>query len=122
MDFENIFDEALTGADNVILDTMGVKVSACILGAWIPIRAVFDDPQADTALQGGAARFDDVAPTLFLKTVEVCGLKKQDPICIAAVMYWVTHIGNDDTGTCVVTLARGEPGKPTASPVSWSRQ
>ncbi|ELN2578464.1 hypothetical protein RY966_004238 [Enterobacter kobei] len=112
MDFDNIFDEVLHGADDIILETMGRNVLLTIRGQQVPARAVFDNPAADSSLPGGAATVEDVAPTLFVKTALIAGLKKRDAVSIAGEPFWVVKVGPDDTGTCTVTLARGQPGDP----------
>lgn len=123
-DFDNLFDEALSGADDVIISIMGKLVYVQIGGVWgvSPIRAVFDDPDATVSLRNSAGQIEDVAPTLFVKTVLIAGLEKRDRVQIGGAMYWVVGIDPDDTGSSVITLARGEPG--TMSPVvsGWSKK
>ncbi|MBL5899932.1 hypothetical protein I7V27_13460 [Lelliottia amnigena] len=112
MDFDNLFDEALSDADDRIIDTMGKNIIVSIHGVDTPVRAVFDEPAADSSLPGGAAIVEDVAPTLFVKTALIAGLKKRDAVSVAGEPFWVVKVGPDDTGTCTVTLARGQPGDP----------
>lgn len=71
MGFENIFDEALYGADSVILDIMGITVHIEMLGKMVPVTAVFDAPADDFSLPNQAGNFQDVEPTLFVRTALV---------------------------------------------------
>ena len=48
---------------------------------------------------------------VFVKTALLAGLKKRDAESVAGEPFWVVKVGPDDTGTCTVTLARGQPGK-----------
>ncbi|WP_227317441.1 head-tail joining protein [Cedecea davisae] len=122
--FDNLFDDALFLADSAIIDTMGTAIYLQINGSWgnEPVRAVFDDPDTVAALPGGAALADIVDPTLFVKTALITGLKKYDRVRIGQQMYWVLHVGEDDTGSTAVRLARGEPGKPATAPLGWSKK
>ncbi|HFK7187624.1 TPA: head-tail joining protein [Serratia odorifera] len=119
--FDNLFDRALFDADCRIIEVMGRDMEVFINGATTPIRAVFDEPAADTSLPQGAAMVQDVAPRLFVKTMLVAGLKQKDLVQIGAESFWVVKVGPDDTGACVVTLARGAPAG--ASPIinGWSK-
>ncbi|EMF6669782.1 hypothetical protein RGI97_002807 [Serratia marcescens] len=118
--FDNLFDKALFDADNRIIEAMGREMEVFINGSKTPIRAVFDEPAADTSLPYGAANIQDVAPRLFVKTALIAGLKKRDLVVIGAESFWVVKVGPDDTGSCVVTLACGEPGKPQPAIDKWS--
>ncbi|WP_262145020.1 head-tail joining protein [Serratia ficaria] len=119
--FDNLFDEALFDADSRIIEVMGREMEVFINGAPTPIRAVFDEPAADTSLPQGAATVQDVAPRLFVKTARVAGLKHKDLVQIGAESFWVVKVGPDDTGSCVVTLARGEPGRASPAINKWSK-
>lgn len=119
--FDNLFDEALFDADSRIIEAMGREMEVFINGSPTPVRAVFDEPAADTTLPYGAATVQDVAPRLFVKTALIAGLKPKDRVEIGAEAFWVVKIGPDDTGTCVVTLARGEPGRATPAINKWSK-
>lgn len=122
--FDNLFDDALFRADSAIIETMGTAVYLQINGVWSPepVSAVFDDPDAVAALPGGAALADIVDPTLFVKTTLITALKKYDRVKVGPQMYWVLHVGEDGTGSTVVHLARGEPGKAAAGPSGWSKK
>lgn len=119
--FDNLFDEALFDADSRIIEVMGREMEVFINGAPTPVRAVFDEPAADTSLPYGAATVQDVAPRLFVKTALIAGLKPKDRVEAGAEAFWVAKVGPDDTGTCVVTLARGVPGKPAPAIDKWSK-
>lgn len=122
MDFDNLFDEALSDADDRILDAMGKNILVFIHGVATPVRAVFDEPAANITLPHGAAVIDDVAPTLFVKTAAVSGLKRRDEVRVGADIYWVAQILPDDLGACVIRLDRGRPGEPApAIPTAWSK-
>lgn len=120
--FDNLFDEALCGADDVILDTMGSSsIYIEINSEMKPILAVFDELAADVNLRHKAGEIQDVAPSLFVKTVLVLGVKKRALVRVGASSFWVVKVGPDDGGTCTITLARGEPGKPVEDITQWSR-
>lgn len=119
--FDNLFDEALFDADSRIIEVMGREMEVFINGAPTPVRAVFDEPAADTSLPYGAAKIQDVAPRLFVKTALIGGLKPKDRVEIGTESFWVVKVGPDDTGTCVITLARGEPGRETPAINKWSK-
>lgn len=120
--FDNLFDEALCGADDVILDTMGSPLIYIEINSEMkPILAVFDEPTADVSLRHKAGEIQDVAPSLFLKTALVQGVKKRAPVRVEGSSFWVVKVGPDDGGTCTITLARGEPGKPVEDITQWSR-
>ena len=120
--FDNLFDEALCGADDVILDTMGSpSIHIEINSEMKPILAVFDEPAADVSLRHKAGEIQDVAPSLFVKTALVQGVKKRAPVQVGVSSFWVVKVGPDDGGTCTITLARGEPGKPVEDIKQWSR-
>lgn len=120
--FHNLFDEVLCGADDVILDTMGSpSIYIEIHGGMKPILAVFDEPAADVSLRHKTGEIQDVAPSLFVKTALVLGVKKRALVRVGTSSFWVVKVGPDDGGTCTITLARGEPGKPVEDITQWSR-
>ncbi|WP_336195239.1 head-tail joining protein [Hafnia paralvei] len=120
--FDNLFDEALCGADDVILDTMGSpSIHIEIHGEMKPILAVFDEPAADVSLRHKAGEIQDVAPSLFVKTALVQGVKKRAPVQVGGSSFWIVKVGPDDGGTCTITLAWGKPGKPVEDIKQWSR-
>lgn len=104
--YENLFDAALSDADERIIGVMGVTVTPLNPNVK-PFRAVFDHPAADTTLPNGAARIQDTAPTLFAKTPFFTGLTEGDGVHVNGEDFRVVKIGPDDTGSCVVTLSQG---------------
>lgn len=127
MEFENIFDEALYGADGCILDIMGITVLIEVHGVMKPFVAVFDDPADDLSLPNQAGNFQDVNPTLFTRTAPVMNLPHKTRVEIPpgpgradTLHFWVVKVGPDDGGTCVITLARGQPGDYAPSADKWS--
>lgn len=122
MSFENIFDEALYGADSAILDTMGITVHIEMLGKIVPVTAVFDAPADDFSLPNQAGNFQDVEPTLFVRTAFVQVVQKKAHVIVHGKDYWVVKVGPDDGGSCVITLARGKPGETAPEPAErrWS--
>ncbi|AYN26413.1 hypothetical protein D8682_05005 [Buttiauxella sp. 3AFRM03] len=122
MAFDNLFDEAMFAADNEIIDAMGVNAVIDINGIKTPVRGVFDNPDATATFKTGG-RVQTTAPTLFVKSHSVDGVKEKDLVVIDGESYWVEKIGPDDTGSRVLTLGTGKPGKPAAGvpgPKSWS--
>lgn len=119
---DNLFDEALFAADEEIIDTMGVTALIDADGVSIPVRGVFDNPDATAEFKTGG-RIRSTAPTFFVKSASVTGVKEKAQVIIHGVSYWVEKIGPDDTGSRVLTLGTGRPGKPAPGvpePKRWS--
>ncbi|AYN30195.1 hypothetical protein D8682_26380 [Buttiauxella sp. 3AFRM03] len=122
MSFDNLFDEAMFAADNEIIDAMGANAVIDINGIKTPVRGVFDNPDATATFKTGG-RLKATAPTFFVKSQHVVGIKERDEVVIKGESYWVEKIEPDDTGSRVLTLGTGKPGKPAAGvpgPKSWS--
>lgn len=124
MDFDNLFDEAMFAADNEIIDATGIDALITIGGIITPIRGVFDNPDATAEFKTGG-RVQTTAPTLFVKSLHVEGIKEKDAVVIKGESYWVEKIGPDDTGSRVLILSTGKPGKPASGvpgPKRWSEK
>lgn len=122
MAFDNLFDEAMFAADNEIIDAMGVDAVIEIDGIKTPVRGVFDNPDATAKFKTGG-RVQTTAPTFFVKSHSVDGIKEKNLVVIGDESYWVEKIEPDDTGSRVLTLGTGRPGKPAVGvpgPKSWS--
>lgn len=121
-DFDNLFDEALWGADDEIISTMGVEAWIEINGIPTPVRGVFDGPGVEVRLKTGG-RIRTTAPTFFVKSKSVEGVKMKAAVTVNDNAYWVEKIDPDDTGSLVLTLAPGKPDKPAPSSpgqMKWS--
>nr|WP_250153641.1 head-tail joining protein [Cedecea lapagei] len=108
-DFDNLFDAAISRADDTILDTMATSVqitSGAMEG--VVITGVFDDPESISYPAGGI-RIEGTAPTLFVKAVLVSQLRRMDMLTVGGEAYWVDRVGPDDCGSCHVVLGRGKP-------------
>ncbi|MED8719302.1 head-tail joining protein [Escherichia coli] len=128
MMFNNLFDQAMSDADDIILDTMGTEISIYPGGTERKIRAVFDAPADNTGINTGSSEIRDTAPVLFTRSAWAAGLKKYDRVMIHGEPYQVVDPGWDESGTAgqgviTITLARGEPGRNTpAAPVRPSKR
>jgi hypothetical protein len=124
MAFDNLFDEAMFAADNEIIDAMGANAVIDINGIKTPVRGVFDNPDATAEFKTGG-RVQTTAPTLFVKSQSIIGIKEKNLVVINSESYWVEKIGPDDTGSRVLILSTGKPGKPAPSvpsPKRWSEK
>lgn len=118
MDFDNLFDRAMSTADDKILETMGTTVYWFSGSQKSEIRAVFDVPGDDVGMNTGSGEIRDTAPTLFTRSAFVAGIAKYDRVTVGDQTYWVVNPGWDELGTVqngmiTITLARGEPGRKT---------
>lgn len=122
--FENLFDEALYGADSIIIDRMGKTALITVPGEALPreVRGVFDDPENIVGVPGGG-QVDDVSPSLFVRSADVTGVAKNMRVEVNAEVFWIRHITPDDTGSRTLFLVRGEPGRSTpAVPGQWVKK
>lgn len=120
--FDNLFDQAMSSADDQIIATMGTEVVIFADGvARPPIRAVFDTPEDNNSISNGnGGEIRDAAPTLFARSVDVTGLKKHDRVEIHGETFRVTdpgwdELGGDKRGCVTITLARGKPDTPVST-------
>ncbi|EHG3319733.1 phage tail protein [Salmonella enterica subsp. enterica serovar Tennessee] len=105
-DFDNPFDAAVAMADEVILCHMGI--AAVITSGQLEgktFRGVFDDPENISFIAGGV-RFEDSSPSLFVKTADILGLRRQDTLTIGGESFRVDRITPDDVGGCYIRLQR----------------
>ncbi|HIG8794771.1 TPA: head-tail joining protein [Raoultella terrigena] len=108
-DFENIFDAAISLADEIIIEKMAVvaKISS---GVYVgrEISGVFDDPE-NIGYAGNGVRIDGTNPTLFVKSAAVNQLNRFDTLTVNNSIYWVDRVGQDDCGSCYIWLGSGLP-------------
>lgn len=105
-EFSNIFDAALDQADDVIIRDMGIPVLIETGGlAGVTITGIYDDPESITMVAGGI-RLEDSMPSLFVRTVDVSLLRRQDQLRIGGELFCVDRITPDDGGSCHVRLRR----------------
>lgn len=109
VNFDNIFDAAISRADDAILDAMASPIQITV-GAMAgkTISGVFDDPES-ISYPGNGVRIEGTMPTIFIKTSLVSQLQRTDTITINGESFWVDRIGPDDSGSCHVMLGRGAP-------------
>lgn len=108
-DFENLFDTAITQADNTILQVMGnpaTVTSGAISG--VVLSGVFDDPENIVYASPGV-RIEGTSPSLFVKTATIGQLSRLDTLDINGKPFWVDRIGPDDCGSCYIWLGTGSP-------------
>ena len=109
VDFDNLFDEAMSRADATIRSVMGVeaKVTSGALSG-VMLNGVFDDPENIGYAEAGI-RIDGTKPSLFVKTSDVGNLDRLDTLTINGRDFWVDRVGPDDCGSCHVWLGSGSP-------------
>jgi len=108
-DFDNLFDAAMSRADDTIRGVMGAKAtvtSGALLGATL--NGVFDDPE-NIGYAGAGIRIEGTSPSLFVKTATVNRLERLDVLTINGRIFWVDRIGPDDCGSCHIWLGNGTP-------------
>lgn len=108
-DFDNLFDAAMSQADDTILDVMGGNIQ--ILSgdlAGKTITGVFDNPDS-TGYPEAGIRVEGTTPTLFVKTALITGLKRPDTLIVNGETWWVDRVGKDDCGSCHIWLGTGSP-------------
>ncbi|HCR7105743.1 TPA: phage tail protein [Shigella flexneri] len=107
--FDNLFDAALAGVNEVILRDMGI--SAVITSGELEgthLTGGFDDPESISFVAGGI-RLEDSSPCLFVKTADISQLRRQDTLTIGDDSFFVDRITPDDGGCCYIRLRRGSP-------------
>lgn len=113
VDFDNIFDAAMSRADNSIITTMGIPIhiTSGRMSNTV-VHGVFDDPESISYPINGI-RIEGTSPTIFIESLKVTQLERVDTLVVNGSQYWVDRIGPDDCGSCHIFLGRGSP--PTGS-------
>lgn len=109
VNFDNIFDAAISRADDTILKTMASPVhivSGTMKGDVM--SGVFDDPES-ISYPGSGIRIEGTSPTLFIKTPLANQLQRLDALTINGESFWIDRVGPDDCGSCHIILGRGSP-------------
>ncbi|EMW9887006.1 phage tail protein [Salmonella enterica] len=107
---DNLFDTAMSRADDAILGVMGttVQVTSGTL-AGITLTGVFDDPESVSYAAGGV-RIEGVSPSFFVKSSAMRQLKRADTLVIGGQNYWVDRMGPEESsGSRVIWLGTGDP-------------
>ncbi|EMF8444471.1 phage tail protein [Salmonella enterica subsp. enterica serovar Muenchen] len=107
---DNLFDTALSRADDAILGVMGttVQVTSGTL-AGITLTGIFDDPESVSYAAGGV-RIEGVSPSFFVKSSAVRQLKRADTLVTGGQNYWVDRMGPEESsGSRVIWLGTGDP-------------
>ncbi|EAA6923687.1 phage tail protein [Salmonella enterica] len=107
---DNLFDTALSRADDAILGVMGttVQVTSGTL-AGITLTGVFDDPESVSYAAGGV-RIEGVSPSVFVKSSAARQLKRGDTLETGGRRYWVDRAGPEESGgSRVIWLGTGDP-------------
>ncbi|EAQ8163081.1 phage tail protein [Salmonella enterica] len=107
---DNLFDAAMSCADDAILGVMGtmVQVTSGAL-AGVTLTGVFDDPESVSYAAGGI-RIEGVSPSVFVKSVAARQLKRSDTLVIDGRSYWVDRMGPEESsGSRVIWLGTGDP-------------
>ncbi|WP_313390093.1 head-tail joining protein [Leclercia sp.] len=108
-DFDNLFDAAMSRADDTIRGVMGADAtvtSGALSG--VTIHGVFDDPE-NIGYAGAGVRIEGTSPSLFVKSATVQQLERMDTLMINGRAFWVERIGPDDCGSCHIWLGNGSP-------------
>lgn len=108
-DFDNIFDAAISRADETIRSTMGTVAlisSGELTGR--SISGVFDDPE-NIGYAAPGVRVEGTSPSFFIKSVYASALLRLDTLTINGICYWIDRIGPDDCGSCHLWLGTGHP-------------
>lgn len=108
-DFDNLFDTAITQADDTIRQVMGTSAtvtSGAISG--VTLSGVFDDPE-NIGYATPGIRVEGTSPSLFVKSAMIGQLARLDTLDINGKPFWVDRIGPDDCGSCHVWLGTGSP-------------
>jgi hypothetical protein len=108
-DFDNLFDAAITQADDTIRQVMGTSAtvtSGAISG--VTLSGVFDDPE-NIGYATPGIRVEGTSPSLFVKSATIVQLARLDTLDINGKPFWVDRIGPDDCGSCHVWLGTGSP-------------
>ncbi|EAA9526542.1 phage tail protein [Salmonella enterica] len=108
-DFDNLFDAAITQADDTIRQVMGTSatvISGAISG--VTLSGVFDDPENNGYATPGI-RIEGTSPSLFVKSATIGKLARLDTLDINGKSFWVDRIGPDDCGSSYIWLGSGSP-------------
>ncbi|UYM56331.1 head-tail joining protein [Leclercia adecarboxylata] len=108
-DFDNLFDAAMSRADDTIRGVMGADAtvtSGALSG--VTIHGVFDDSE-NIGYAGAGVRIEGTSPSLFVKSATVQQLERMDTLMINGRAFWVERIGPDDCGSCHIWLGNGSP-------------
>ncbi|ECF6045179.1 phage tail protein [Salmonella enterica subsp. salamae] len=106
---ENLFDAALSQADDTIRRVMGSGVtvtSGALVG--VTLSGVFDDPE-NISYAGPGVRVEGSSPSLFVRTDDVRQLRRGDTLTIGEENFWIDRVSPDDGGSCHLWLGRGVP-------------
>ncbi|HAU2960529.1 TPA: phage tail protein [Salmonella enterica subsp. diarizonae] len=111
---DNLFDTAMSVADDAILGVMGtaVQVTSGVLSGFT-LAGVFDDPESVSYAAGGV-RIEGVSPSIFVKSSAVRQLKRTDTLEIGGQNYWVDRMGPEESsGSRIIWLGTGDPPQDT---------
>lgn len=108
-DSENIFDAAISLADEIILEKMAV-VAKVTSGVYVgsEISGVFDEPE-NIGYAGNGVRIEGTSPSLFVKSEGISQLKRFDTLIVNNTTYWVDRLSPDDCGSRYIWLVTGTP-------------
>ncbi|MGF2865688.1 head-tail joining protein [Salmonella enterica] len=109
-DFENVFDAAMSRADDAIIRVMGIRANV-LSGAMAGevLNVVFDIPE-NTSYAAEGVRIEGTSPCIFVKSSLISQLKRLDTISINGEVFWVDRKEREDSGgSCYVWLGRGVP-------------
>lgn len=107
---DNLFDTAMSIADDTIISVMGTvaTITSGVL-AGTSLTGVFDDPESVSYVSGGV-RIERVSPSFFVKSSALRQLKRADTLVIGEQNYWVDRMGPEESsGSRVIWLGTGDP-------------
>lgn len=111
---DNLFDTAMSMADDTIISVMGTTaiITSGVL-AGTSLTGGFDDPESVSYAAGGV-RIEGVSPSIFVKSSAVRQLKRADTLEMGGQNYWVDRMGPEEgSGSRVIWLGTGEPPRDT---------
>lgn len=108
-DFDNLFDAAISRADETIRGYMGTSATITSgVQAGDVLRGVFDYPE-NIGYAGLGVRVEGSSPSLFVRSDAVAQLRRGDVLTIGGESFWIDRISPDDGGSCYLWLGRGAP-------------
>lgn len=98
MTFDSLFNAAMATADAAILDTMATVITLFPQQRPTPIKAVVTTQEESGYATEGQVRLYHLAPVLFVRSVDIAELKRNDTLQIEGRDYTVDRLAPDDNG------------------------
>lgn len=107
MTSDSLFNAAMAAADAAISDTMATVITLFPQQRPTPVRAVVTTQEEAGYATEGQIRLYHSTPVLFVRSADITGLKRNDPLRIDGRDYTVDRLGPDDNGYRHVYLRQG---------------